>query len=231
MRYEAAGTLVTLSSAPTAIKAAASCYIELVVKESDNNVKLIVLDRLIAMKDSPTYEKVLQDLVMDVLRVLGDALTIMTISHVTASSISLSTIAYFSHLCYLYYYRFLHKTGSPALEVRTKTLALAMDLVTTRTIEEMVQLLKKEVLRTGEHEDAGKYRQLLVRTLHSCSMKFSDVAATVIPVLTDFLSESNEAAATDVLVFVREAIQRFENLRPLIVEKLLEVCIHNSTSL
>ncbi|KAK1127623.1 hypothetical protein K0M31_004152 [Melipona bicolor] len=74
-------------------------------------------------------------------------------------------------------------TSSPALEVRTKTLALAMDLVTTRTIEEMVQLLKKEVLRTagGEHEDAGRYRQLLVRTLHACSIKFSDVAATVIP--------------------------------------------------
>ncbi|XP_043266629.1 coatomer subunit beta [Venturia canescens] len=185
VRYEAAGTLVTLSSAPTAIKAAASCYIELVVKESDNNVKLIVLDRLIAMKDSPSHERVLQDLVMDVLRVLG----------------------------------------SPALEVRTKTLALAMDLVTTRTIEEMVQLLKKEVMRSagGEHEDAGRYRQLLVRTLHACSIKFPDVAATVIPVLADFLSETNEAAATDVLVFIREAIQRFENLRPLIIEKLLEV--------
>lgn len=119
----------------------------------------------------------------------------------------------------------MFRSGSPALEVRTKTLALAMDLVTTRTIDEMVQLLKKEVMRTagGEHEDAGKYRQLLVRTLHSCSIKFSDVAATVIPVLTDFLSESNEAAATDVLIFVREAIQRYENLRPLIVEKLLEV--------
>lgn len=84
---------------------------------------------------------------------------------------------------------------------------------------------KEGVLRAagGEHEDAGRYRQLLVRTLHACSMKFADVAATVIPVLTDFLSESNEAAATDILVFVREAIQRFENLRPLIVEKLLEV--------
>lgn len=74
VRYEAAGTLVTLSSAPTAIKAAASCYIELVVKESDNNVKLIVLDRLISMKDSPNHEKVLQDLVMDILRVLGEVI-------------------------------------------------------------------------------------------------------------------------------------------------------------
>lgn len=71
VRYEAAGTLVTLSSAPTAIKAAASCYIELIVKESDNNVKLIVLDRLIALRDHPAHERVLQDLVMDILRVLA----------------------------------------------------------------------------------------------------------------------------------------------------------------
>ena len=96
VRYEAAGTLVTLSSAPTAIKvcsvtgpcqgithrllnplvssdacrcsyanfsllqAAASCYIELIVKESDNNVKLIVLDRLVSLKEVPAHEKVLQ---------------------------------------------------------------------------------------------------------------------------------------------------------------------------
>lgn len=100
-----------------------------------------------------------------------------------------------------------------------------MDLVTSRTIEEMVQLLKKEVIRTagGEQEDAGKYRQLLVRTLHACSIKFPDVAATVIPVLTDFLSENSEAAANDVLVFIREAVQRFDHLRPIIIEKLLEV--------
>ncbi|KAF4529371.1 hypothetical protein B566_EDAN017639 [Ephemera danica] len=121
VRYEAAGTLVTLSSAPTAIK------------ESDNNVKLIVLDRLIALKEHPAHERVLQDLVMDILRVLA----------------------------------------SPDLEVRKKTLNL-------------------------------------------------DVAATVIPVLIEFLSDTNELASSDVLVFVREAIQKFERLRPLIIERLLD---------
>lgn len=45
----------------------------------------------------------------------------------------------------------------------------------------------------------------------------------------EFLSDSNEAAAADVLEFVREAIQRFDNLRMLIVEDawshhLLSVC-------
>ena len=42
------------------VQAAASCYIELIVKESDNNVKLIVLDRLMALKEVPAHEKILQ---------------------------------------------------------------------------------------------------------------------------------------------------------------------------
>ncbi len=39
-------TLVQLSSAPTAVRAAANCFCQLLVSHSDNNVKLIVLDRL-----------------------------------------------------------------------------------------------------------------------------------------------------------------------------------------
>lgn len=184
VRYESAGTLITLSLAPTAIKAAAGCYIELIVKESDNNVKLIVLDRLIAMKENENMEKVMQDLVMDVLRVLA----------------------------------------APDIEVRRKTLALAMDLVYSRNINEMVQVLQKEVAKTHnvEHEDTGKYRQLLVRTLHTCSIKFPDVASNVIPVLVEFLSDTNELAAADVLVFIREAIQKFPALRALIIKHLIE---------
>lgn len=48
------------------------------------------------------------------------------------------------------------------------------------------------------------------------------MAATVIPVLSEFLSDTNEQAATDVLVFIREAIQKFPHLRELITEKLIE---------
>ena len=38
----------------------------------------------------------------------------------------------------------------------------------------------------------------------------------------EFLGDTNEQAAYDVLVFVREAIQRFEHMKPAIMEKLLE---------
>lgn len=42
-------------------QAAAQCYVDLIIKESDNNVKLIVLDRLIGLKNtSSTHEKILQ---------------------------------------------------------------------------------------------------------------------------------------------------------------------------
>jgi coatomer subunit beta len=105
VKYEAAGTLITLSSAPSAVKAAATAYIDLIVKESDNNVKLIVLDKLLALKEVASHERVLQELVMDILRVLA----------------------------------------SPDIEVRRKTLALCLELVTSRTIAEMVIVLKKEV--------------------------------------------------------------------------------------
>ncbi len=64
--YEAASTLVALSAAPSAVRAAASAYIKILNKESDNNVKLIVLERLAALRRRHT--KVLRDLVMDILR-------------------------------------------------------------------------------------------------------------------------------------------------------------------
>ncbi|CAB4056829.1 COPB1 [Lepeophtheirus salmonis] len=170
---------------------AASCYIELIVKESDNNVKLIVLDRLMAMKESPSHEKILSELVMDILRVLS----------------------------------------STDLEVQ------------------MVLILKKEISKThgaavetaesgsgsgsrssGDEGDTGKYRQLLVRTLHTCCIKFPDVAPDVIPLLMEFLGDIKDLAAQDVLIFIREAMAKFPDLRQIILDKLLEsfLTIRNS---
>ncbi|CAI5702853.1 unnamed protein product [Peronospora effusa] len=67
--YEASWTLVTLSAAPTAMRAAAKTYCGLLNSQSDNNVKLIVLDRLADLKKHHT--KVLQEILMDVMRALS----------------------------------------------------------------------------------------------------------------------------------------------------------------
>lgn len=58
VKFEAAGVLVTLSQAPAAVRAAAGAYIDLVVRSGDNNVKLIVLDKLISLKVKWMFRKV-----------------------------------------------------------------------------------------------------------------------------------------------------------------------------
>ncbi|CAH0629153.1 unnamed protein product [Chrysodeixis includens] len=186
VRYEAAGTLVTLSNAPASIKAAAACYIDLIVKESDNNVKLIVVGRLGALREEggEAAARALPDLAMDVLRVLA----------------------------------------SSDLDVRKHTLQLALELVSSRHAEELVQVLRKEAARaaSADHDDAAKYRQLLVRALHRAALKFPEVAGSVAPALLELLGDGSEPAAQDVMLFLRSALHTFVDLRDHIYQKLLE---------
>jgi coatomer subunit beta len=184
VKYEAAITLTSLTQNAAAIKATASALIELVVKESDNNVKLIVLSRLEALRSR--HEHVIDPLAMDLLRVLS----------------------------------------SPDMDVRRKALGIALEMVSSRNIEEVVQLLKKELQKTveaaGAYDKNAEYRQLLIQSIHTCAIKFSEVASSVVHVLMEFLGDSSNTSAVDVISFVREVVEKFPDLRSSIVEKLLQ---------
>lgn len=67
--YEAAWTLVTLSNAPTAVRAAAVTYTNLLNGQNDNNIQLIVLERLESMQTK--HHKIVQELLMDIMRALA----------------------------------------------------------------------------------------------------------------------------------------------------------------
>ncbi|TPX58671.1 hypothetical protein PhCBS80983_g02984 [Powellomyces hirtus] len=189
VKYEAANTLIALTSHTTAVRAAASCYIELALKEADNNVKLIVLERINELREK--HDRVLEDLAMDILRI------------------------------------FL----SPDITVRQKCLNIAMDMVSTRNVTEVVGFLKKELVKTHdeEYEKTNEYRQLLISAIHSCAIKFSEVAADVVHVLMEFLGDNNNAAAVDVMAFVREVMEKFPQLRASIVDRLLETFMDMKT--
>ncbi|KAI0639848.1 coatomer protein [Trametes polyzona] len=182
VKYEAAATLTTLTQNPAAVKAAASCYINLVQKESDNNAKLIVLDRLDALRSR--HGHVLDPLIMDILQILSSA----------------------------------------DLEVRRKAISIVLNLTTSRNVEEVVLFLKKQLQRTQEQEfeKAPEYRQLLIQSIHVCAVKFSEVAASVVHALMDFLGDSNNPSALDVVSFVREVVEKFPQLRRTISEKLIQ---------
>ncbi|EFN54954.1 hypothetical protein CHLNCDRAFT_56190 [Chlorella variabilis] len=180
--YECAVTLVSLSSAPTAVRAAANCFCQLLVSHSDNNVKLIVLDRLQELKDR--HHDVMRELLMDVLRALS----------------------------------------APNLDIRKKTLDIALDLIDARNIDEVVGVLKKEAMKTQnrELEKGAEYRQLLVQAIHTCAVRFPDVAASVLHLLCDFLSDTNTASALDVIFFIREIIETNPRLHDTIIERLMD---------
>jgi coatomer subunit beta len=165
-----------------AVKAAASKFIELAIKEADNNVKLIVLDRVDQLRQK--NEGVLDDLIMEVLRVLSSA----------------------------------------DIDVRRKALSIALDMVSSKNVEEVVLLLKKELSKTvdQEYEKNTEYRQLLIHSIHQCAIKFSEVAASVVDLLMDFIADFNNTSAVDVINFVKEVVEKFPKLRAPIVSRLVD---------
>ena len=181
MIYEAASALTSLTNNPVAVKAAATKFIELSIKEADNNVKLIVLDRVDQLRRR--NEGVLDDLTMEILRVLS----------------------------------------SPDIDVRRKALGLAMEMVSSKNVDEVVLLLKKELQKTvdEQYEKNAEYRSLLIHSIHQCAIKFSEVAASVVDLLMDFIADFNATSAVDIISFVKEVVEKFPKLRPSIIERLV----------
>lgn len=180
--YEAASSLTALTSNPVAVKAAAAKFIELSIKEADNNVKLIVLDRVDQLRQK--NEGILDDLVMEILRALS----------------------------------------SPDIDVRRKALSIALEMVSSKNVEEVILLLKKELSKTvdQEYEKNAEYRQLLIHSIHQCAIKFSEVAASVVDLLMDFIADFSNSSAVDVITFVKEVVEKFPKLRPSIVARLVD---------
>ena len=120
-------------------------------------------------------------------------------------------------------------TVATDLEVKQKILKLSLELVSPRNSEEMVHLLKKEVIKTQNesitnNEDTCKYRQMLVETLHSICIKFPEVLSTnhLLTTLSELLSGEDEQTAQAVTCFCREFIMKNMNAKDLILDNVLE---------
>lgn len=117
----------------------------------------------------------------------------------------------------------LRALSSTDLDVRRKALDIAMEMVSSKNVEEVVLLLKKELSKTvdQEYEKNSEYRQLLIHAIHQCAIKFSEVAANVVDLLMDFIADFNNASAVDVINFVKEVVEKFPDLRKTILPRLV----------
>lgn len=118
----------------------------------------------------------------------------------------------------------LRTLSSPNMDIRRKVLEIVLDLVGPRNVEEVVHVLKKEVLQTQSQDEKNvEYRQLLIGAIHKCAVKFPDIASSVVHVLMDFLGDPNTSSAVDVILFVREIVESYPKLRTDVIAKLVQV--------
>jgi coatomer subunit beta len=96
-------------------------------------------------------------------------------------------------------------------------------MTSTRNVEEVVSVLKKELTRSMEqaYENKDEYRQLIISSVHTCAIKFPKVASSVVYLLMDFIAEVNVITATDIISFIKEVVEKFPALRQSIIERLL----------
>ncbi|MCL7047684.1 hypothetical protein MKW94_016349 [Papaver nudicaule] len=92
----------------------------------------------------------------------------------------------------------LRALASPKPDIRRKSIDVALEPITPLNVDEVVQALKKEVVKTQstELEKNGEYRQMLLFKLYIyVQLKFSKVASTVVHLLMDFLGDSDVASS------------------------------------
>lgn len=179
--YQCATTIISLSGSPTAVKAAARTFTALLQRESDNNIRLILLDRLSEMKEH--HPHVLEELIMDILAALE----------------------------------------IPNTDVRRRCLAIALDLVGSGNVDEVVQFLKKLLVKSlGPDADKNpEYLKLVVEAVGSCINRFPETAETVVHVLMDYLTDVvSHSVSVEVISFIRSVVEQYPHLRPGLVEKL-----------
>ena len=178
--FESATTLVTLSSAPSAVKAAANTLLSLLSSQTDNNVKIVILDRLSVIIRHNC--RLLEDSVMELLALLR----------------------------------------TPSTKIRSSLLELGALLVSDRSIAEVMNFLKSEVVRTASDSDelGREYRELLIQSIHALAVRFPAVADTVILLLLDYL---NSDSGVSILSLVKEMLLHQSALVDSVLAKLFEV--------
>jgi coatomer subunit beta len=115
----------------------------------------------------------------------------------------------------------LRALSSPNIDICKKTLTLAIDLVGPRNIEEVMQVLKREVVRAQESdlEHGDEYKSLLIQAIHRCATRYAEVADSVVLNLLDFLAGDG---GYDVLQCVKSIVEQYPKFRPAIIRKIID---------
>lgn len=160
--YEAANTLLSLTPLDSAVNKALESYTRLLQCESDQNVKLIVINRLNSLK--VRYERNLRHIIMDILRGLSTP-NIDVRRNILSLILSLAAPNNISDII-----------GC----LRKEIIA----------VNQSISLMVESDVTSSLHRI--EYRNLLVETIHQCAVKFPEVASSVVHLLMDYLGDESD---------------------------------------
>eukprot|EP00484_Ammonia_sp_Unknown_P017518 CAMPEP_0197040008 /NCGR_PEP_ID=MMETSP1384-20130603/16759_1 /TAXON_ID=29189 /ORGANISM="Ammonia sp." /LENGTH=1091 /DNA_ID=CAMNT_0042470691 /DNA_START=39 /DNA_END=3314 /DNA_ORIENTATION=- len=159
--YEAANTLLALTPLDSAVNKALEAYTRLLQTESDQNVKLIVINRLNSLK--LRYERNLRTIIMDILRGLNTP-NIDIRKNILSLILSLAAPNNINDII-----------GCLKKEIISINNCISLSIDTD----------------VSSSRNNMEYRNLLVHTIHECAVKFPNVASQVVHLLMNYLGDES----------------------------------------
>ena len=163
--FEAASTLTTLSAAAPAIRAAAGAYIKILNKESDSACPPHDVCVTSARQSADSQRPFLPPPPPP-----ADNVKLIVLEKIASLRKRHSRVLREQIM------DILRVLSTPNTDIRRKTLDVAMDLVSPRNVEEVMAVLKKDIISTGAQINGSSsdpesiaYRSMLISAIHGCA--------------------------------------------------------------
>ncbi|KII68325.1 Coatomer subunit beta [Thelohanellus kitauei] len=203
VKYSAANTLLSLSDAQTAFEYAVRCYVNLIIKERDNNIRLTVVDRLVAIHGLKKYDWLFHTLLLDLLSVLD-----------TGTSDSIIDLELARKIIEL-----VNELLPPELTVS------AIDFIKKEVLRVQKRYLtvseKKKI--SGSNKEIVEYHRLIVKFIKYILERNLDIHDSIIPILISNISFSHFSVAQEVLNIIRMIVCTFPKSREYAFNELSKI--------
>jgi coatomer subunit beta len=102
---------------------------------------------------------------------------------------------------------------TPSNEIRKKVINLTLDLLSPRNINDVVRVLKKEIVQLQSSKIDEDYQHMLLLALHKCAVCFPEITGqhNLVDLLMDYCLIGT--SPQDVAMFLQELVVKYENLR------------------
>ena len=187
-----------MTTAPSAIKIAIQSYLSLLQDQNDNNVKLIVLNKIISLKKN--YSKLLQEYMPDILNIIRE-------DSVQSVEINQKVLELVTDL-------------ANQRNIKEVGVFLEQEIRKAKKLEETSE---KEASKVVSSSSNNEYRYLLIKCVNQITQLFPETIPLMIgPLMESFLmfEKKGSMASLETIIFIREVIEVYPEHRQSILDQL-----------